>query len=49
MAKVLLRILCEEDVRRAFKKYAVDYKNYGEALKALLINAGAYVERRLSV
>lgn len=40
--RTTLRVRCSEDVKRAYKKYAADYKNYEEALIALLRQAEAY-------
>lgn len=38
-------IWCSEEVYRAFKRYAADYRNYEEALISLLEKAGVSVKR----
>lgn len=38
-------IWCSEEVRRAFRRYAADYRNYEEALVSLLEKAGVRVKR----
>lgn len=35
-----LIIRCRPEVKKAFKKYAVDYPNYEQALIALMVKAG---------
>jgi len=39
-----LVIRCGDETYRAFKKYAIDYINYEEALRALLNKAGVLPE-----
>ncbi|MEM1710533.1 MAG: hypothetical protein QW820_06550 [Sulfolobales archaeon] len=39
--KRMLYILCDEELYRAFRRYAADYRSYSEALRDLLIKAGA--------
>lgn len=40
----MLYIWCDEELYRAFKRYAADYRNYAEALKSLLVKAGVLQE-----
>ncbi|MEM4976659.1 MAG: hypothetical protein QXT64_04975 [Desulfurococcaceae archaeon] len=45
--KRMLYVVCDEEVYRAFRRFAADYESYGEALRELLIRAG--VLRRLPI
>ena len=36
----MIYIWCDEELYRACKRYAADYKNYAEALKSLLVKVG---------
>lgn len=38
--KRMLYILCDEELYRAFRRFAADYESYAEALRELLVRAG---------
>ncbi|MEM0261755.1 MAG: hypothetical protein QW803_12175 [Candidatus Methanomethylicia archaeon] len=40
ISKRMLYILCDDELYRAFRRYASDYRSYAEALRELLIKAG---------
>ncbi|MEM1690500.1 MAG: hypothetical protein QXF05_02935 [Thermofilaceae archaeon] len=36
----MLYILCDDELYRAFRRYAADYRSYAEALRELMVRAG---------
>ncbi|MEM4429655.1 MAG: hypothetical protein QXM08_00645 [Thermofilaceae archaeon] len=38
--KRMLYILCDDELYRAFRRYAADYRSYAEALRELMVRAG---------
>jgi len=45
MARTILKIRCDEEVKKEFKRFAADFKNYEQALRYLLKVAKLYRPR----
>lgn len=45
----VLYVRCREEVKKAFRRYALDYRNYEEALISLLRRAGVWDEDEIEV